>query len=150
MSTRNLKNLVSSGKVSELDSLLSQPYFVKGVVLHAKHNGTEIGFPTANIAIDRNRLPLCDGIYATFTHIDGKAYPSMTNVGAKPTFNDNTPSIETYIFDFDADLYGKEIQIDFIERTRDIQKFANKQELHNRLQLDERQIREILKNRRDV
>ena len=74
----------------------------------------------------------------------------MTNVGAKPTFNDNTPSIETYIFDFDADLYGKEIQIDFIERTRDIQKFANKQELHNRLQLDERQIREILKNRRDV
>ena len=150
LSTRNLKNLVSSGNVSELDALLSQPYFVKGVVLHAKHNGTEIGFPTANIAIDRNRLPLCDGIYATFTHIDGKAYPSMTNVGAKPTFNDNTPSIETYIFDFDADLYGKEIQIDFIERTRDIQKFANKQELHNRLQLDERQIREILKNRRDV
>ncbi len=150
MSTQNLKCLVSCGNVSELDALLSQPYFIKGLVSHAKHNGTELGFPTANIAIDHNRLPLCDGIYATFTHIDGKTYPSMTNVGSKPTFNDDTPSIETYIFDFDADLYGKEIQIDFIERTRDIRKFANTQELQNRLQLDEREIREILKNRRDV
>ena len=74
----------------------------------------------------------------------------MTNVGAKPTFNDNSPSIETYIFDFDKDLYDKEIQIDFIERTRDIQKFENTQALHERLQLDEKQIREILKCRRDV
>ena len=150
LSTRNLKNLVSSGNVCELDTLLSQPYFVKGVVLHAKHNGTGLGFPTANIPIDRDRLPLCDRIYATFTHIDGKTYPSMTNVGSKPTFNDDTPSIETYIFDFDSDLYGKEIQIDFIERTRDIRKFGNTQELQDRLQLDEKQIREILKNRRDV
>ncbi len=150
LSTRNLKCLVSSGNVRELNILLSQPYFIKGVVLHAKHNGTGLGFPTANIAIDRNRLPLCDGIYATITHVDGKTYPSMTNVGAKPTFNDNSPSIETYIFDFDKDLYGKEIQIDFIERTRDIQKFENTQALHERLQLDEKQIREILKCRRDV
>jgi len=150
LSTRNLKCLVSSGNVRELNALLSQPYFIKGVVLHAKHNGTGLGFPTANIAIDRNRLPLCDGIYATITHVDDKTYPSMTNVGAKPTFNDNTPSIETYIFDFDNDLYGKEIQIDFIERTRDIQKFENTQALHQRLQLDEKQIREILKSRRDV
>lgn len=150
LSTRNLKCLVSSGKVGELNTLLSQPYFIKGVVLHAKHNGTGLGFPTANIAIDHNRLPLCDGIYATITHIDGKTYSSMTNVGAKPTFNDNSPSIETFIFDFDADLYGKEIQIDFIERTRDIQKFENPQALHQRLQLDEMQIREILKCRRDV
>lgn len=150
LSTRNLKCLVSSGNVGELDALLTQPYFVKGVVLHAKHNGTGLGFPTANIAIDRNRLPLCDGIYATITHVGGKTYPSMTNVGAKPTFNDNSPSIETYIFDFNADLYGKEIQIDFIERTRDIQKFGNTQELHERLQLDEAQIREILKCRRNV
>ena len=150
LSTRNLKCLVSSGDVSELNALLSQPYFIKGVVLHAKHNGTGLGFPTANIAIDRNRLPLYDGIYATITHVDGKTYPSMTNVGAKPTFNDNSPSIETYIFDFDKDLYDKEIQIDFIERTRDIQKFENTQALHQRLQLDEKQIREILKCRRDV
>lgn len=150
LSTRNLKCLVSSGKVGELNALLSRPYFIKGVVLHAKHNGTGLGFPTANIAIDPNRLPLCEGIYATITHIEGKTYSSMTNVGAKPTFNDNSPSIETYIFDFDADLYGKEIQIDFIERTRDIQKFENTQALHQRLQLDEIQIREILKCRRDV
>lgn len=150
LSTRNLKKLVSTGDVVALNKILSAPYFIKGVVLHAKHNGTGIGFPTANLAIDNDRLSLCEGIYATMTHVDGEVYQSMTNVGAKPTFNDNSPSIETYIFDFDADLYGKEIQVDFIARTRDIQKFDDKSKLHDRLKLDEAQIRQLLANRRSL
>ncbi len=144
LSTTRLKSLVKCGAVDVLNSLLCYPYFVKGKVIHAKHNGTLMGFPTANLAINNDRLPLCSGIYATICVIDGKEYPSMTNVGAKPTFDDDTPSIETYIFDFSQDLYGKEIEIQFLKRTRDIFKFEDKQALATQLRQDEAQIRKIL------
>lgn len=147
LSTSNLKSLVKSGAVDVLNPLLSQPYFVSGRVLHAKHNGTPMGFPTANLAINKDRLPLCSGIYATICTIDGVDYPSMTNVGAKPTFDDDSPSIETYIFDFCQDLYGKQINVGFIKRTRDIIKFEDASALKNRLHQDETVIREILNNR---
>lgn len=150
LSTTYLKSLVQDGKVDCLCKLLSSPYFVKGTVLHAKHNGTAMGFPTANISIDRNRLPLCDGIYATLCYIDGKEYKSMTNVGAKPTFGDNSVSIEAYIFDFHQDLYGKQIKIEFIKRTRDIIKFQDKTALIEQLKKDEMQIRNILQDRREL
>lgn len=149
LSTRNLKALVKIGDVATLNMLLSEPYFMEGTVLHAKHNGTGLGFPTANISIERNRLPLCNGIYATYTYIDGKKHQSMTNVGSKPTFDDETTSVETFVFDFSENLYGKYIRIEFIERTRDVQKFATKEDLHNQLAKDEMQIREILKDGRE-
>ena len=150
LSTSYLKSLVQSGNVARLNKYLSEPYFMKGVVKHAKHNGTGLGFPTANIEINPNRMLICDGIYATVTIIDGKEYYSMTNVGAKPTFNDDSVSVETYVFDFDEDLYGKEIKIEFIERTRDIVKFSSRKQLHNRLIADEIQIRKILENRSEL
>jgi len=150
LSTSYLKSLVQSGNVARLNKYLSEPYFMKGVVKHAKHNGTGLGFPTANIEINPNRMLICDGIYATVTIIDGKEYYSMTNVGAKPTFNDDSVSVETYVFDFDEDLYGKEIKIEFIERTRDIVKFSSREQLHNRLIADEIQIRKILENRSEL
>lgn len=150
LSTTYLKYLVQEGKVDSLCELLSSPYFIKGTVLHAKHNGTAMGFPTANISIDRNRLPLCEGIYATLCYIDGKKYQSMTNVGAKPTFGDDSVSIEAYIFDFNQDLYGKEIKIEFIERTRDVIKFQDKNALVEQLKKDEMQIRNILQDWREL
>lgn len=147
LSTSYLKTLVQSGNVACLNKFLSEPYFMSGIVKHAKHNGTGLGFPTANIEINPNRMLVCDGIYATLTIIDGRKYYSMTNVGTKPTFNDDSVSIETYVFDFDKDLYGKEIKIEFIERTRDIVKFSSAEQLRDRLADDEIQIRNILKNR---
>lgn len=144
LSTSNLKTLVKLGDVSRLNSLLASEYFVRGEVLHAKHNGTQMGFPTANIAVPDDRLPLGDGIYATIAQIDGKSFYSMTNVGAKPTFGDLAPSIETYIFDFDADLYGKELRLYFVERVRDIIKFDSPTLLSKQLEQDEKTIRALL------
>lgn len=144
LSTSRLKTLVKSGNVKELNRYLAMPYFMTGTVLHARHKGTGMGFPTVNIAPDPDRIALCDGIYATFCVVDGKRYQSMTNVGKKPTFDDQSVSVETYIFDFDGDLYGKTVTIFFVERTRDVQKFESVDALKNQLVRDETAIRAIL------
>ena len=91
------------------------------------------------------RMPLADGIYATRLYVDGEVYDCMTNVGAKPTFGVSKPSIEAYIFDFNGNLYGKEVKLAFYERTRDVTKFASAEDLINQLKYDENHIRNILK-----
>lgn len=144
LSTRNLKSLVKSGEVEVLNTYLSSPYFMKGTVLHERHAGTNIGFPTANIKPNENRLPLANGIYATYCIIDGKKYMSMTNVGIKPTFADNSISIESYILDFSQDVYGKEIKVEFIKKMRDIIRFESASQLKLQLSKDEQNAREIL------
>lgn len=144
LSTRNLKMLVKSGEVDQLNQYLSSPYFVKGKILHERHDGTNIGFPTANIKPNPDRLPLANGIYATYCIIDKKKYMSMTNVGAKPTFCDNSISIESYIFDFSKDVYDKEIEVIFIKKMRDIVQFDSVEQLKQQLEKDEQHAREIL------
>ena len=103
-----------------------------------------MGFPTTNIALDESRLQLENGIYATFCEVDGKVFKSMTNVGAKPTFSDNSISVETYIIDFSGDVYGKNIVVYFIEKMRDIVKFASQAELKAQLDRDEVNAKKIL------
>lgn len=138
ISTSTLKNYVKNGQVDALNEFLAIPYFISGQVVHARHKGTGMGFPTTNILPDAARLPLCNGIYATFCEIDGKIYKSMTNVGTKPTFSDDSVSVETYIIDFQSDVYGKEITVYFIKKMRDIKKFVSQNDLRAQLDLDEK------------
>ena len=143
LSTRDLKSLVENGDVKTLCSYLSEPYFVSGEVSHAKQNGTRIGFPTANISQSSDRLPLKNGVYATKTSVDGVEYISMTNVGAKPTFNDFSASVETFIIGFDGDLYGKTVKISFFERIRAIKAFATPSDLQTQLTKDEQYVKTL-------
>lgn len=144
ISTRNLKDFVKCGNVSALNRLLSEPYFMLGQVEHARHVGRAIGFPTANIRTCEDKLPIADGIYATRLYADGKFFNSMTNVGAKPTFGVYSSTVETYVFDFCGDLYGKSVKLAFLERTRDIIKFSSPIALKTQLQRDEAIIRNLL------
>ena len=116
-----------------------------GEVEHARHVGTRLGFPTANILFSENRLPLASGVYATILQVDGNRYASMTNVGAKPTFDIESPSIEANILDFDGDLYGKTVKLSFITKLREIVKFASTDELKTQLKHDEAQVRKLIK-----
>jgi len=145
ISTRYLKEYVKAGDVVSMNRLLSEPYFMLGTVEHARHVGKKLGFPTANITVNECRMPLSDGIYATRLHVDDEVYDCMTNVGAKPTFDVSNASIETYIFDFDGNLYGKEVKLAFYARTREVTKFSSPNELINQLKYDENNIRNILK-----
>ncbi len=145
ISTSSLKNLVLSGDIATLNMLLSERYFMLGEVEHARRVGTKIGFPTANIRISDGKLPLAAGVYATILSVDGKQYASMTNVGAKPTFDIQNTSIEAYILDFDGDLYGKTVKLSFVYRMRSIQKFASVGELQAQLTHDEQQVRSTVR-----
>lgn len=146
ISTSKLKAYVQNGRVDKLNDYLALPYSMSGEVLHARHKGTGMGFPTTNIAPDESRLQLANGIYATFCEVDGKIFKSMTNVGTKPTFSDNSVSVETYIIDFSGDLYGKNIVVYFIEKMRDIVKFDSQTELKAQLDSDEVNAKKILDN----
>ncbi len=143
LSTRDLKKLVAEGNVKELNLYLSEPYFMLGEVVHSRNFGEKIGFPTANIDICENKLPLSFGIYATLCEVDGKIYPSMTNVGAKPTVNDQSCSVETHIFNFDRDIYGKKIKVSFLQKTRNVVKFDSVDALVAQLTKDKIEIENI-------
>lgn len=147
ISTTRLKNLVKGGDIARLNALLGAPYVIEGRVTSDRHVGRSLGFPTANIPVREDKLTLKSGIYATTLTVDGTTYGAMTNIGAKPTFDDCVPTIETYAFDFDGDLYGKDVLLRVYARTRDIKKFASPEALKAQLERDEAHIKALLKQK---
>ena len=109
--------------------MLGRPYGVEGVIIRGAQRGRTIGFPTANLH-PHNRVIPKFGVYATATLVEGAWRRSITNIGIRPTFEkDAEPSIETFIFDFDGDLYGDVLRVRFLHRIRDERKFAGIDEL---------------------
>jgi len=118
--------------------MLGRPYGVEGVIVRGDRRGHTIGFPTANLH-PHNRVIPKFGVYATATLIDGQWRRSITNIGVRPTFGvDTEPSIESYIFDFDGELYGDVIRVRFLHRIRDERKFSGVDELKQQIENDTR------------
>lgn len=139
VSSSYIRNLLKEGKPKEASSLLGYPFFLKGKVIHGLENGRKLGFPTANITYPKEKVKLKVGVYKTKTQINGKIYPSMTNVGDHPTIEELSNNIvETYIIGFQGDLYGKEIKVSFVDYLRDQKKFSSLDELKNQLAIDEK------------
>jgi riboflavin kinase/FMN adenylyltransferase len=116
--------------------MLGRPYGVEGIVIRGNRRGHIIGFPTANLK-PHNRVIPKFGVYATATLIEGTWRRSITNIGVRPTFEDtNEPSIESYIFDFDGDLYGDAVRVRFLHRIRDERKFKSVDELKAQIEKD--------------
>ena len=141
ISTRHIKKFIEEGNVQVANTLLAQPYFMIGEVVPGRSRGSIIGFPTANVAESEDRTQIASGIYITKVYIDGKSYLSITNVGAKPTFNELNRTIETYILDFNKDIYGKIIKVEFFKKIRDIVKFTSVPALCNQMKQDEKETR---------
>jgi len=112
-STRIRENLLN-GDVESANELLGRKYDIRGKVIHGKHMGRKLGFPTVNLETTYEMSVLKPGVYITETLIDNVIYPSVTNVGFNPTFNQQDFNIETFILDFDKDLYGKVLDVLFI------------------------------------
>lgn len=117
--------------------MLGQPYFIMGKVLHGRKIGRTLGMPTVNLVPMSNKLlPPC-GVYATKTIVDGVAYEGVTNIGYKPTVGEEKQKgVETYIFDFDQDLYGKEIMVELYNYQRPELKFDTIEELKEKMHQD--------------
>ena len=135
VSSTEIRMALSKGEIEQANSLLTRPFEVRGTVCEGKQLGRQLGFPTANIYPD-NIPDLHYGVYATKTVIDQKEYASVTNVGINPTVNDNNLRIETYITDFDKDIYQKAIKIRFYKFLRPEKKFASVEELQAQIATD--------------
>ncbi len=139
ISSSKIRELLKEGKVNLVRRMLGRPYGVEGQIIHGDERGRKIGFPTANLH-PQNRVVPRYGVYATANLIEGEWRRSITNVGVRPTFTgDREPSIESYIFDFDGDLYGDVLRVRFLHRIRDEKKFSGIEELRAQIEKDTRQ-----------
>ncbi len=138
ISSSKIRELLKDGKVNLVRRMLGRPYGVEGVIIRGDRRGHTIGFPTANLK-PKNRVIPKYGVYATATLIDGIWKKSITNVGIRPTFEGGKePSIETYVFDFNGDLYGDVLRVRFLHRIRDERKFGGIDELKTQIEKDTR------------
>jgi riboflavin kinase/FMN adenylyltransferase len=136
ISSSKIRHLLAEGRVNLVRRMLDRPYGVEGVIERGARRGHTIGFPTANLK-PHNRVIPKYGVYATATLVEGTWRRSITNIGVRPTFeNDAEPSIETYIFDFDGDLYGDVLRVRFLYRIRDERKFNGIDELRAQIEKD--------------
>lgn len=136
ISSSKIRERLAAGKVNLARRMLGRPYGVEGKIIHGFERGRTIGFPTANLK-PQNRVIPRYGVYATATLINDVWRRSITNVGVRPTFADETaPSIETYVFDFDGDLYGDVLRVRFLRRIRDERKFGGIEELKAQISND--------------
>ena len=136
ISSSKIRKLLSEGKVNLARRMLGRPYGVEGQIIHGFERGRTIGFPTANLK-PHNRVVPKYGVYATATLIDDVWRKSITNVGVRPTFeNEIEPSVETFIFDFDGDLYGDSLRLRFLHRIRNERKFNGIDELKAQIKQD--------------
>ena len=136
ISSSNIRNLISLGKIKDATQILAREYSVIGKVISGDSRGTDLGFPTANIKLINNYVIPKSGVYMTNTIVDNKKYLSATSIGYNPTFNNNDLKVETNIIDFNQNIYGKTIEIKFIDFIRDNIKFSNIASLIKQMELD--------------
>lgn len=136
ISSSKIRELLLSGEVNRARGMLGRPYGVEGKIVRGDRRGHTIGFPTANLQ-PQNRVIPRTGVYVTATLIGDTWRRSITNIGVRPTFEtDAAPSVETYIFDFDGDLYGNVLRVRFLHRIRDERKFNGIDELKAQIRKD--------------
>ena len=155
VSSTLIRTQIASGRVDRCPNYMGRYYAINGEVVVGNRLGRTIGFPTSNLMIDFSMVTPPNGVYVTYCTYNGKRYPSVTNVGVKPTVkrqssegseeNDSDyiriKNVETHIFDFDSELYGKTITVEFLRKLRDEVKFDNMKDLSEQIVRDCREAR---------
>ena len=141
----SVRNFLLSGDIKNASKVLGRNFNVSGTVAHGEKRGRKLGYPTANLKTSTGIMLPSNGIYATFAFINGSKFMSATSIGTNPTFEGNTKTVETYILNFDKDIYGQPIKIEFIKRLRDEMKFSSVESLIAQMDVDIIKIEKILK-----
>ncbi len=136
VSSSKIKEFITAGEMEKAKGFMTRGFSVSGTVIKGKQLGRTIGFPTANIEYPDGVVLPEEGVYITLCKIGDNKYYSITNIGEKPTVSDERKNIETAIGDFDADIYGEQIEIEFCKRIRDISKFESLDKLKEQLSKD--------------
>jgi len=148
--SRIIRQALIDGDITKANNLLGRMFSLSGEVVDGDKRGRELGFPTANLHVDQQLLLPGDGIYATWTIIEGKAHMSATSIGIRPTFGLTERLVETYILDFSQDLYGQTIELQFVEKLRGQESFPDIESLTNQVNEDVLATRHILSNDKGV
>jgi riboflavin kinase/FMN adenylyltransferase len=145
VSSSGIRDFLDEGNIEEANQLLGRPHFVIGEVIMGDQRGRTIGIPTANLDIDKIRAVPGAGVYACIAEFDGQEFKAVTNVGIRPTFEVEpvAPRIEAHLLDFHGDIYGKNVELKFLARLRDEQKFDNVEALVAQIHLDIAKAQEI-------
>jgi riboflavin kinase / FMN adenylyltransferase len=145
VSSTKIRKSLESGDVKTAGSYLGRPYELNGLVIKGQQIGRSIGFPTANIHIPNDyKLIPKDGVYAVEAQVEGTLYKSMLNIGNRPTVDGTKKTVEANLFDFQGDLYNKQITVYFREYIREERKFENLEALKNQLILDQQNAKSLL------
>ena len=136
VSSTRIRRLIGSGEVDEAGALLGHHYCIDGEVVPGAGRGQAHGVPTANLRTANEIIPP-DGVYATTATLDGSIHPAVTNIGRRPTFEtDGERVVETHLFDFDDDLYGRPIRLAFVQRLRGERAFSDAATLRRQIAAD--------------
>ena len=133
VSSTSIRKYLEEGDLKNVSKLLGRTFSLQGIVVRGDSRGRALGFPTANLEVDSVQSLLPEGVYATWAHIGDEKYPSVTNIGKRPTFGSNDRTVETYIIDFSGDLYDRELKIDIVDLLRRETKFHNTDELKQQI-----------------
>lgn len=146
VSSTVIRNAIQEeGDMKLAASLLERFYILNGTVVHGDKRGKKIGFPTANIHLENpKKIVPKRGVYAVWARVDGEYYQGMMNIGMRPTFDGTNETLEVHIFNFDDDIYGKEIQVQFVDRIRDERSFSGIEELKKQLNSDREMVKGTL------
>ena len=146
ISSTEIRKLVSAGSVAEAARLMARPYSLRGPVIRGDGRGRKIGVPTANIDYPHEKIVPAIGIYAGWAHVDNKRHQAAISIGINPTFTPDkqVPSVEAHILDFDEDIYGEQLKIEFVARLRDELKFDSVETLVEQIWRDVEETRKIL------
>ncbi|HXH22668.1 MAG TPA: riboflavin biosynthesis protein RibF [Dehalococcoidia bacterium] len=140
-----IREALAEGNLRLVEELLGRPYSIRGPVMRGDQLGRKLGFPTANIGVTPDRALPKYGVYATWAYLGESRYASATDIGMRPHFGGDYVSVETYIMDFDADIYGQMLKIELVERISAEEKFETLDQLKAKIAADVAKAREILK-----
>jgi riboflavin kinase/FMN adenylyltransferase len=141
VSSTRVREFLQQADFGRASQLLGQPFSIKGRVVYGQQVGRKLGFPTANVQLNRYSAPLT-GVYAVLVDIDGVRYQGAANVGVRPTVGDLVkPILEVHLLDFSGDLYGQRIEVEFMHKIRDETKFTTLDKLVETIRQDVKQIR---------
>ena len=144
VSSTLIRQALIQGDMRRIERLMGHYFHLRGKVITSDKRGRVLGFPTANLDIKPQQALPGNGIYATIVQVDGKQFPSATNIGIRPTFEEGERTVETHLLNYQGDLYGKEIRVEFVQKLRDEQRFSSSEELKTQIEKDVREVEAIL------
>ena len=148
VSSSRLREQLAAGDLDGVAEGLGRRYAIDGKVVHGRELGRRLGFPTANLRLQGKRAALT-GIFATWVHgVEKGAHASVSSLGTRPTVFGTEPLLEAHLFDFDGDLYGRRLRVEFVSKLRDEEKFADLPALVRQMNIDAEQARKVLRNDR--